>query len=228
MALRRVDELPPAEPRYVAPDSHRAHGTHAKYVLEKCRCEPCTVANTDYNTRRNHAVARPDELWLPYVPAGRARRHLAELAAAGVGLKTVSKLSGLGHGVLSKLVYGDRARGMAPSKRIRPATEAKILAVTLETVVERADRHHVPAGPTWELLDDLIARGYPKAWLAKRITKNPNAEGLQIKRTWVYARTARRVAALHRLLGDRPGPGRKNPWDTVRRERGDQPWARST
>lgn len=208
---------------YVAPDSHRAHGTRAKYVLEKCRCEPCRLDNRRCESERRHAMNRPDEIWLPYVPAGRARRHLAELAAAGVGLKSVSKISGLSHGLLSKLVYGDRKRGMAPSKRIRPATEEKILAVT---VALAAGHQKIPAGPTWALLDDLIARGYPKVWLARRITKNPAATALQTKRDFVYARTARRVEALHRLLGDRPGPGRKNPWET-RRARGDRPgWLR--
>lgn len=26
----------------------RAHGTRTKYVHEKCRCEPCTIANRTY------------------------------------------------------------------------------------------------------------------------------------------------------------------------------------
>lgn len=209
-----------------APVSHRAHGTRVKYVIDKCRCEPCRLANRAAENARRHAMSRPDEVWLPYVPAGRARRHVRELMTQGVGPKSIAKLSGVAHGTISKLIYGDPQRNMAPSKRIRPATEAKLLAVTLDTVVERQDRQRIPAAPTWVLLDDLIARGYTKAWLAQRITKNPAAQGLQISRTWVYARTARRVAALHRLLGDKPRPGRKNPWLT-RKARGDVPgWLR--
>lgn len=193
--------------------------TNAGYKLDRCRCDGCTNGHRLYEKRRRHAMSRPDELWLPYVPAGPARRHVKQLMAQGVGPKTIADMSGVPHGAISKLIYGNY-KGRGPSKRIRPETEAKLLAVT----VDQADRaQKIDATRTWELLDDLIARGYPKAWLAKRITKNPNATGLQIRKTTVRASTARRVEALHRLLGDRPGPGRKNPWDT-RRARGDQPW----
>lgn len=208
MRLVRVDALPPADPVYVAPDSRRAHGTFAKYKIEGCHCEACREANRAYVARRNRAMSRPDELWLPYVPAARARAHCRALMAQGVGPKSIAKLSGVPHGAVSKLIYGDYGRGMAPSKRIRPETERKLLAVTMATVVERQDRQRIPAGPTWVLLNDLIGRGYPKSWIAQRLSKNPAATGLQIHKDYVYARTARRVQALHRILRDRPGPGR--------------------
>ena len=105
----RRAQLPP---RVVVTDTHRAHGTHACYVLDRCGCQPCRDASTAYERRRRHAINRPDEVWRPYVSAGPARRHLQRLAHAGVGLKQVAKVSGLGHGVLSKLVYGDGARNM--------------------------------------------------------------------------------------------------------------------
>ncbi len=127
----RRAQLPP---RVVVTDTHRAHGTHACYVLDRCGCQPCRDASTAYERRRRHAINRPDEVWRPYVSAGPARRHLKRLADAGVGLKQVAKVSGLGHGVLSKLVYGDGARNMGPSRRIRQATADKILAVTAADV----------------------------------------------------------------------------------------------
>lgn len=205
---------------YVAPDSHRPHGSYVKYVVERCKCEPCKAANRAYEKRRVRAMARPDEVWLPYVPAGRARRHVQQLMEQGIGPKSLAGLSGVPHGAISKLIYGDY-KGRGPSKRIRPETEAKLLAVTVD---QAAGAQKVDATPTWALLDDLIARGYPKAWLAKRILRNPSAMSLQISRNKVRASTARRVEALHRLLGDRPGPGRKSPWIT-RRARGDKvPW----
>lgn len=185
----------------------RPCGTHAKYVVEKCRCPDCSQANRDYERKRRRAMRRPDELWLPYVPAGRARRHVRALSAAGVGLKTVAKASGVPHGTLSKLMYGDAKRNMGPSKRIRPETERRLLAVTSESA---ADNARVPAGPTWQLLDDLIARGFTKTWLAKQLGQKSPA--LQIRRTEVYARNARAVAALHKRFEGQQGPGRRSRW----------------
>lgn len=198
----------PRRPDYVAPPSHRPHGTYVKYVVERCTCEPCRAANRAYELRRQHAIHRPDEVWLPYVPAGRARAHVAELRAAGVGLKQVAKASGLPHGGLSKLVYGDPARGMAPSRRIRPTTEAAILAVTVAAV---ADGGRVPAGPTWALLDDLIARGFTKTWLAGQLGQKGPA--LQLSRNLVSGRHVRAVADLHARLESVTGPGRRSRWD---------------
>ena len=155
---RRVERL-------VAPASHRPHGTHAKYVVERCGCEPCREANRDYERRRGQAIARPDKVWMPYVPAGPARRRVAELREHGVGLKTVSRLSGVSHGALSKIIYGDPRRGQAPSRRVRPQTLAAILRVRLD---QAQGGQKVPAGPTWALLGELLVAGYTKVFLARR------------------------------------------------------------
>lgn len=202
-----ADAPPPRRERstYVAPDSHRPHGTYVKYVQERCKCEPCRRANRDYEARRVSAMRR--RTWQPYIPAGPARDHVRRLAAAGVGPKTVAKLSGVPHGALAKLVYGDKKRGSGPSKRIRPETSARILAVTLDHAY---GGQKIDAGPTWALLDDLISRGYTKTFLAQALgTKGP---GLQVKRTLVRASTARKVEQLHARLAGRPGPGRRSRW----------------
>lgn len=197
----------PREPRplYIAPDSHRPHGTYVKYVVERCTCDPCRAANRDYERARARAMRRPDQAWIPYVSAGRARRHLAELAAAGVGLKTVAKLSGLSHGALSRLVYGQQGR--APSKRIRPETERKVLAVTVE---QAAGGQKIPGGPTWKLLDDLIARGFTKAWINHQLGNTSG--GLHIRRDVVRASTARKVEELHRRFQGVAAPPRRTRW----------------
>lgn len=187
--------------------SHRPHGSYVKYVVERCKCDACREANRVYERKRRRAMSRPDELWLPYVPAGRARRHVQALSAAGMGHKTVAKVSGVPHGAIAKLIYGDAKRKMGPSKRIRPETERRLLAVTPESA---ADCARVPAGPTWELLDDLILRGFTKTWLARELGfKSP---ALQLNRTEVYARNARAVAALHKRLEGQQGPGRRSRW----------------
>ncbi len=197
--------------RPVAGESHRAHGTYPKYVIERCGCEPCRQANRDYERRRGRAMARPDEVWLPFAPAGPARRHLARLAEQGVGLKTVSALSGVSHGALTKIVYGDRARGQKPSRRVRPETLAAILGVEVD---QAQGAQKVPAGPTWVLLDELLAAGYTKAFLGRELGSTAAPPSLQVGRDRVRASTARRVEALHRhLIGQKP-PARRSRWST--------------
>ena len=193
-------------PRYVAPDSNRPHGTHAKYVVEKCRCEPCTKATRDYERRRVHAINRPDETWVPYVPAGPARRHVRDLMAMGIGPKSIAKLSGVPHGAISKLIYGNY-KGRRASRRIRPETARRLLAVTPEMA---SGAQKVDASPTWALLDDLIDKGWTRAELARRLgQKGP---GLQVRRTKVRASTARTVERLHAELASMAPPPKRSRW----------------
>ncbi len=216
---RRADVGPAPErrprrslpPRTLAGDSARAHGTYVKYVVERCGCEPCRAANRDYERRRQRAMARPDELWLPYVPAGPARRHLAALARQGVGLKTVAKLTGLAHRALTKIVYGDAVRGMAPSKRVRSETLVAILGVQVD---QAGGGQKVPAGQTWALLDELIAAGYTRSFLGAALGSRAKHPSLQIRRDQVRASTARAVEALHRRLIDQQAPPRRSRWSS--------------
>lgn len=192
---------------YVAPETRRAHGTRVKYVVECCRCEPCTLANREAERVRRRAMHRPDETWVPYVPAGPARRHVRTLMAQGAGLKTIAALAGISTGGLSKLLYGDY-KGRKPSKRIRPETARRILAVRITDV---AGAQRIPAGPTWVLLDELLAKGWVKAHLASLIIGHPVAS-LQISRDTVRASTARRVEQVYVQLRDVAPPPRKSRW----------------
>ena len=173
----------------------RAHGTHAKYALDHCRCDPCRLAQREYNRRRYRAISRPDEIWQPYIDADPIREHVRWLATCGIGLKTLAKLAGVSHGTLSKLMYGDPTRHMAPSKRVRPATAHKITAV-MPNMAAGAQR--VPAAPTWRLLNELIAIGWSRAELARRL--GHQGPGLQIRHDRILASTARQVEQLHANL----------------------------
>lgn len=124
-----------------------------------------------------------------------------------LGLKTVAQPSGVSHGTLSKLVYGDRGRGMAPSERIRPRTNEAILAVRLK---DAAAAQKVPAGPTWALLGDLLARGYARSELARALGSEAKTASLQIARDRVRASTARRVEELHHRLVALSHPGSRS------------------
>ena len=173
----------------------RAHGTHAKYAVERCRCDQCRQAQREYNRNRVRQLSRPDGHWCPYVDADPVREHVRWLATCGIGLKSLAKLAGVPHGTLSKLMYGDPARQMAPSKRVRPATAHKITAV-MPNMAAGAQR--VPAGPTWRLLNELIAIGWSRAELARRL--GHQGPGLQIRHDRILASTARQVEQLHAEL----------------------------
>ena len=188
-----------------APGGGRAHGTYAKAVVERCDCEACKAAKADYNRRRNQAITRPDEVWLPYVSAEPARRHLAALSAAGVGLKTVARLSGVSHGALSKIVYGEPGRGRPPSRRVRPRTLEAILAIRVD---DAGGKQRVDAARTWELIEELMAAGYTRGELARALGSRAAVPTLQIGRQTVLASTARAVERLHRALMRRPPEGR--------------------
>lgn len=165
----------------------REHGTYVKYVIEQCRCVACRDANSRYERDRRARIEPP------YVSAAAARAHVVELAAAGVGLKTIAKTSGVAHGTLSKLMYGDPARGMAPSKRVRRSTHDRVMAVTPAAARGTA---RVDATGTKALLAEMSAAGVPKSRIAEAL--GAAGPGLQIgRRPMVTAQTAAAVAELH-------------------------------
>lgn len=187
-----------------ASEGERPHGTQAKAV-QGCPCERCRAAaraaRREYNRRRRQAIARPDSVWLPYVSAQPAREHLAALSAAGMGLRTVARLSGVSHGSLSRIVYGEPGRGRAPSARIRPDTMRRVLAVR---VAHAGGGQRVPAADTWRLIDEMVAAGYSRRFLARALGSRAEWPTLQIGKTRVRASTARAVEDLHRRLMSRP------------------------
>lgn len=177
-----------------------AHGQHAAYVLDRCRCQPCREANREYERDRRRRIEPA------YVLATEARAHVEWLATQGIGRKQIAKISGVAHGAIWKLMDGAPDRN-GPSKRIRWRTHEAILAVTPADCGD--NRRVIDAGPTWELLDEMIAAGIPKSTIGAALgTKGP---GLQIKRTTVSPSNRDKVYALHQrwIAGD---------WRPVRRD----------
>lgn len=186
-------------PEYVAPDSDRDHGTRAKYVVEKCRCKPCKQANRREENHRTRQQAYGQ--WQPYIDAEPVRQHVRALEAYGIGWKGVARLAGVSTGCVSKLLYGDPKRNMAPSKRILPKNAAKILAVKATPENLGGGAAVEGAGPR-RRLQALVAGGWPQTQLASRLGMNPgnfnmllHAEGAEVR-----AATARAVTALYEQL----------------------------
>lgn len=177
--------------------STREHGDRAKYVNEKCRCEPCTQANTDAenNRYRQQAYGR----WQPYVDAEPVRAHVRMLMDHGYGWKRIAVMAGVSRGTVEKLLYGSQHRGMGPSKGIRPENADKLLAV-------RPDRERVggavpvDATGTRRRLQALVAGGWPQARLAARLDMAPSNFGVTLNSEKVLASTECAVRALYDQL----------------------------
>lgn len=163
----------------------RPHGDRIRY-MGGCRCEQCRRANTAYETTR--ARARKAGEWNGLVPAHKARAHILKLREQGVGRDQVADAAGASTTTLELIVSGKRTQ-------IRAMKEKAILAVTAEAI---ADGARVDAGPTWALLDELLATGYTKAALARELGCVTPA--LQIPRSQCVAFTAFRVERLHKRL----------------------------
>ena len=181
------------------------HGTRAAYVLDKCRCDPCRAANT----RAARALRRAQLYgrWDGLTDAQPARDHIHTLTAAWVGLKQIAARSGISSGTLTKLLYGaPRPDGTRrpPARRIKPATERRLLAVTPDL----ADGARTPATGTRRRLQALTATGWSTSHLARRsgLDRQVLDRALHDETTLTTAGTAAAVARLYSDLWDTPPP----------------------
>ena len=114
--------------------------------------------------------------------------------AARIGLRRVADLSGVPHGSLTKLLHGDPRTGRPPSRRIRPATEAALLAVA-PTVGNVAPGTVIDATGTRRRLQALLTRGWPQAHLAHLLGRRRNNVGRLLQARTVTGRTEPRTTS---------------------------------
>lgn len=109
--------------------ANHQHGTRACYVLDRCRCEPCSKANSEAETHRERQKAYGR--YHKYVDASPVREHVQRLRDAGMGTKTIAKRSGVAHGALWKLVFGKKRPDgtQIPSRRVLRETAEKLYAL---------------------------------------------------------------------------------------------------
>lgn len=179
----------------------RRHGTLAMGAKDRggCTCPPCVEAVKRYSCR-NRKMREAGLVQL--VDAGPARDHLTALRRAGLDVHEIEKRSGV-HRTAIRCVIGDFP-GRKQSQRIRPKTEAQILAVRpiLGRPVPGAT---VDGTGTRRRLQALMASGWPAKELARRLGATTPA--LQVgKRARVRGATAIAVTALYRELEHVEGP----------------------
>lgn len=163
------------------------HGTRARYVSGKCRCEECRRANCEYSKARERA--RKAGEFNGVVDAAPAREHIRKLARAGVGYKMVAWSASLPVSIVAGIKSGRR-------RNARAATVRKILAVTIDC---RGDKALVSAASTWRRIEKLLEEGYTKRDIARRLYKRENPS-LQFRRQRVTVRTRARIERLFEKL----------------------------
>lgn len=144
--------------------------------------------------------------WQPYVDADPVREHIEKLQTFGLGWMTIAALSGVPRGSVSKLIYGDAKRGMAPSKRVRPKTAAAILAIEPDMDV-LPDGAMIEGTGTRRRLQALIANGWAQNRLAERLGMHrTNLNKMLLGHNYVRCGTARAVTMLYNDLWDQAPP----------------------
>ena len=192
--------------------SAREHGTRACYVFgpdggsdrsRGCRCGPCARANRAAENERTRLIAYGR--WEPYVDAGPTREHLRALGEAGIGWRRAATLAGVSTGSVSKILYGGPG-GRPPAQRVRPETEAAILAVYPAPAL-LAGRAPVDATGTRRRMQALVACGWSQARLAARLGVLPSNFGdVMYRRPTVTAATARAAERIYDELWDKAPP----------------------
>lgn len=177
--------------------------------------------SSHYSQQRERQIAY-GRWQLLYTEAEPVRLHIKELAAAGLGLRTISQLSGVNRSILECIVNGRTDRGTPPSYRVLRANADRILAIPVPTSGHHrhvAAHRLVPALGTRRRLQALVAFGYLRRQLAERLGMDPSNLGRLFREdtTHVVALTARNIAALFEQLSAQPGPSERARNEGARR-----------
>ena len=93
--------------------ANHVHGTNVAYVIDKCRCRPCTDAATATQSSREK-----QKLFGRYdsgrVDAAPVREHLQFLVDNGMSAKRIAKISGVALSTVGQLIWGRKERGHKP------------------------------------------------------------------------------------------------------------------
>lgn len=185
------------------------------------------LPSSDPAYERNRRRQRAYGTWQPYVNAEPVRTHVRQLMAYGLGWERIASQAGVSRGTVEKLLYGAAYRGAGPSKRIRPETADKILA--LQPAAGRlASGIGTGATGTHRRLQALVAAGWPQTRLAERLGMHRANFGRTIRNPHVHMSTERAVRDLYDELWrtDPRDHGVTDRWYShARRHARDNHWA---
>jgi len=185
--------------------AQHVHGTRTAYVLDKCRCRPCTDASAKDQAARTRlqAYGRYDS---GRVDAQPVREHITKLMDYGIGLKRIAVFAGVSNATLGKILYGDKTRNMPPRARCEKHVADGVLAVrpSLEHLGKTVS---VDSTGTCRRIQGLVAIGWSQSRIGERLGMSPGNFNRTIKSPRVQADTARRIKALYDELWNQPQTG---------------------
>lgn len=156
------------------------HGARRSY-LSGCRCVACRAANAAYvNAHRS-----PTGL----VPADAAAAHLQQLAALGIGYRSVAHSAGVSPSVVQSVRAGT-------SRLIRSETANRLLA----TPAALAPSALTPATTSWRFIDSLEREGFTRRELAWNLGNL--SQQLQFAKRRIRQSSAHRIQRLYARLAD--------------------------
>lgn len=184
--------------RYLhGPNQHNTPG-------KGCRCTPCTTnaathmaAYREYKAREQWGAAPP-----LMVDAEPARTHVRSLMAAGIPLKTIAHLAGVGEGGVARLIYGSAPT--PPTRRMTRRVAERLLAVRTEHALNVDG--YIDATGTARRVQALVAVGWTLSEIARRIDMNPRAMTRFLASKRVHTARARQIRALYGDLWNRRPP----------------------
>lgn len=185
--------------------ANHVHGTSTAYVIDKCRCRPCTTAATAANAEREKqkAFARYDS---GRVDADPVREHMQYLMDNGVSAKRIAALTGLALSTVGAIRWGRQERNHKPYARVKKTTAEKILAVKPQ-LEDMAPGRYIDSTGSVRRIQALVAIGWSQARLAKRLGMEAGnmstfmaAENCTVKR-------ALAVRDLYNRYWNQPQPG---------------------
>lgn len=194
-------------PERIAGNANLASTHDPDAPVRACACGQCRAAAAAASKRARWRAATGRSA---FVDAGRVRRHLERLDAAGMSRTEIESRSGVNRITILRLVRGDLVR-------VLPRTAAALLAVPALDDVEQL---HGRVDAAWArcCLRALSARGWPPGELARQLRMSQS----QLRRLLHDAATCtrsteRRARAVYAALVDvDPAPSRES---TIARRR---------
>ncbi|WP_329131461.1 hypothetical protein OG552_10265 [Streptomyces sp. NBC_01476] len=173
------------------------HDTTTCYTEYRCRLPQCVKRYNTINQAR--LKARREGTYTTFVDAEPARRHILRLRRAGMSANAIGAAAGLTTQSILEFVRPAPGQSRGRRQRTTPATEAKILAVT----VQDRTTGRIDATATRRRIQALVAIGWPVNHVARHAGLFDVNAFVFAERSRVYMSTAKAVAAAYDKLRTR-------------------------